>query len=314
MDEATKEIRDIKLDWQNELNRRRRDKSNYDILLNKAQARLDDLETDSSFHSTSIKNISKIIQSLVEAYALTAQLEKADEEDRKGIALWGATHKKKAQSSNYDTHPKVEHECLGGSNAVTIDKTCYSCTSSNSIVLSAFKMACLAYHPSPLTLPGQEEQGRLQVIQMKNDKVRQVWDRVKDESPFNLSSKKKEDILNLLSPNINSSCGISELTAVPGTQSMSTSMIFNKMMPSFQTKRRDFSKANVYRNNSMDKQSNHSLSQKKRTLNRKELPSLISVDPQKSQNFIQVDLRTTDLSKSTVQRRLKRNRNNNSLM
>ena len=37
---------------------------------------------------------------------------------------------------------------------LSIDKNCYSCSGNNSSIVNAFKMACLAYFPSPVLYKG----------------------------------------------------------------------------------------------------------------------------------------------------------------
>ena len=42
-----------------------------------------------------------------------------------------------------------------GREVLSLDKNCYSCSGNNSSVVNAFKMACLAYFPSPVTYKGK---------------------------------------------------------------------------------------------------------------------------------------------------------------
>ena len=57
----------------------------------------------------------------------------------------------------------------GEYNVVTIDKNCLSCTNSNPAVISAFKMACLAYYPSNIVFEGKSMPRAL--LHMKKIKI-----------------------------------------------------------------------------------------------------------------------------------------------
>ena len=70
-------------------------------------------------------------------------LQEQDEKDRESISLMGY---KEAKPSAKNSIKKP---------VITIDKMCQSCTGQGSIVLSAFKMACLAYTPSSVLFSSQ---------------------------------------------------------------------------------------------------------------------------------------------------------------
>jgi len=66
-----------------------------------------------------------------------------DEQDKKTVALWGLNKPQEVKSGLDNS--------IGQLNSISIDKGCYSCTSNKSFVISAFKTACIAYHPSNVT-------------------------------------------------------------------------------------------------------------------------------------------------------------------
>jgi len=105
---------------------------------------------------------------VLELIKMSNILSAQDEEDRKNISLWGTKEKQRNSSQDYkrsidhirksNTTEKfklanIQNES-GRYNVVTLDKDCHSCTNSNPIVLSAFKMACLSYYPSSINFEG----------------------------------------------------------------------------------------------------------------------------------------------------------------
>lgn len=75
----------------------------------------------------------RVLEALIEFCRIDQALYSQDEEDRDSVVLMG-----------YKEHPRENLK----SKIISIDKSCLSCTSQNSVVLSAFKMACLQYQPS----------------------------------------------------------------------------------------------------------------------------------------------------------------------
>lgn len=90
---------------------------------------LNELESQENALSDSIENINKSILSLTEFCKIGLSLQSQDENDRESIALMGYKKTKK-------------------NTIVSIDKRCLSCAGQSASVLSAFKIACLAYEPS----------------------------------------------------------------------------------------------------------------------------------------------------------------------
>jgi hypothetical protein len=94
--------------------------------INKHQNELDDY----------IELHKRVLEALIEFCRIDQALSSQDEEDRDSIVLMGY------KENTRDTmKPKI----------ISIEKTCLSCTSQSSVVLSAFKMACLQYQPSSVS-------------------------------------------------------------------------------------------------------------------------------------------------------------------
>lgn len=73
--------------------------------------------------------MNKTLDSIIDFCKITVALQGQDENDRESIFLMGTRESKKVKT-------------------VTLDKRCLSCAGQSSSVISAFKIACLAYEPS----------------------------------------------------------------------------------------------------------------------------------------------------------------------
>lgn len=102
-----------------------------------------------------LMNIGEVIAAIVELLSISNILASQDEEDKHSIALWGM--QEKASSVQFNSYKTIDHSRQEirhqaderpktslqrqKYNVVSVDKNCYSCSTSNPIVVSAFKMA-----------------------------------------------------------------------------------------------------------------------------------------------------------------------------
>ena len=69
-----------------------------------------------------------------------------------------------------------------------MEKQCLSCTGQSSVVLSAFKIACLAYAPTPL-MYRQKVFTRHNLILLRGKMLNQCWQRVSKGLPWRALSQ-----------------------------------------------------------------------------------------------------------------------------
>ena len=74
---------------------------------------------------------------------------------------------------------------LGGMSSpyISLDKQCLTCSGQTSIVLSAFKIACLTYQPSPLHYRGNTF-SRQGLIALRGKMLNAMWDQACAETPW----------------------------------------------------------------------------------------------------------------------------------
>jgi len=139
--------------------------------------------------------------SVMELMNLNGVLDQYEEEDKKSISLWGTQEKNPGPNISYtkinanirkpNTQEKLKlsnlHPLKGAYNVLTIDKQCQSCTNHNPSVLSAFKMACLAYIPSTVTYKGQSYK-REYLHEQKINYLYKISSTLTSKKPWSLSS------------------------------------------------------------------------------------------------------------------------------
>jgi hypothetical protein len=83
--------------------------------------------------------------------SLINHLQIQDELDKQSISLFGIK-----ESFNDQPNPEMMQEVRPPSRVVDIKKECFSCCGFPASTMAAFKMACLTYAPSPITLEHKE--------------------------------------------------------------------------------------------------------------------------------------------------------------
>ena len=71
---------------------------------------------------------------------------------------------------------------------VKIDKKCYSCTNQNTMVLNAFKMACLGYFPTNVKYK-DEVYSRFTLLVLRAKIINDQWDECKNLVPFDTKNE-----------------------------------------------------------------------------------------------------------------------------
>lgn len=144
--------------------KRSRDKYDHSVAIQKLHDQVFQINADAKNKQNQYLDFKAVISSIVDIIKTHTALDIQDEEDKRSIALWGVqergTNSKKDYSKMFENirKPNDQNKLKLANvqkkytdyNVVTLDKTCYSCASQGSIVLSAFKMACLSYVPSQI--------------------------------------------------------------------------------------------------------------------------------------------------------------------
>lgn len=109
-----------------------------------------------------IQNMAKMISVLVEDADICIRMTRQDEKDKESIALMGTKESK----------------------VVSLDKNCVSCSQKPSMIVNAFKMACLAYQPTEVEVDGKLL-GRHVLIDKRKDELKCRWEECRKMGPWN---------------------------------------------------------------------------------------------------------------------------------
>lgn len=159
---------------------RKRDHSDFLKELQKVTTEIENVIEDQAKVRTYTKTVGQMTTGVVEFCKITQVLLAQDEEDRQSIALMGYKEGKDS------ARPKTRTGAV-----VTLDKQCISCTNQSPIVISAFKMACLAYAPTPITYMRQSYTRR-ELIEMQGQLLLSSWDKVSPHFKFDMEVLKDE--------------------------------------------------------------------------------------------------------------------------
>ena len=110
--------------------------------------------------SKSLEKASKSIHLLTEFSKITVSLQSQDEIDRESIALIGYKEGKSSKVRGLSTS--------FNKTSISLDKQCISCSGQVNMITSAFKIACLAYTPSPVLFRGSAYQ-RTDLLEMQRN-------------------------------------------------------------------------------------------------------------------------------------------------
>ncbi|OMJ68755.1 hypothetical protein SteCoe_33696 [Stentor coeruleus] len=132
-----KKIEEVKMQIQQAINecnaasaQRKRDHNDFSLEFKNISETIKSFEKQEACLSNNIESLSRSIDNLIDYCKISIALQNQDEIDRESIFLMGYKQKKQQNA------------------VVSIDKRCLSCTGQSSSIISAFKLACLAYEPS----------------------------------------------------------------------------------------------------------------------------------------------------------------------
>lgn len=116
---------------------RKRDQSDFSFEIKNLVHRFEQVEKKFDLVQVKVEEVYSSFENIVESLKMMNTLAQQDEVDRESIALMGYK-----ESKGKGTGTGI------GKSVVSIDKQCLSCTGQASVVINAFKIACLAYAPS----------------------------------------------------------------------------------------------------------------------------------------------------------------------
>ncbi len=149
---------------------RKRDKNDLQKELAGLQNGLEELGKQNEAYLGAAERLAELLAHIVEFCRIELTMAAQDEEDRESIALMGY---REGQQSPVSEKPAV----------VSLDKSCLSCTGQSSIVISAFKMACLAYAPTPLTYRNATFQ-RKELLDIQRRVLESAWTKANATDPW----------------------------------------------------------------------------------------------------------------------------------
>ncbi|OMJ78878.1 hypothetical protein SteCoe_21232 [Stentor coeruleus] len=142
--ETQKKIHDLEMmtkqvfyETNSQLNNRKRENNDFKSELKIVQDKLEETKQQYMIMTEANDLISRKFATMVEYCSMAIALQMQDESDRESISLMGYKESKPMKGA-----PKPGKAIVG------LDKQCISCTGQSSVVLNAFKIACLTYTPS----------------------------------------------------------------------------------------------------------------------------------------------------------------------
>lgn len=115
-------------------------------------------------------NVSELVSNLVEFNKVMHIILAQEEEDREGLSLIGFTdNSSKSLQKQY----------------LSLKPECMSCSGANTLVTSAFKMACINYNPSPVKY-NMKVFTRKQIIQVLGNFINESWRSASAKPPYDI--------------------------------------------------------------------------------------------------------------------------------
>eukprot|EP00403_Amphidinium_massartii_P016176 CAMPEP_0178411506 /NCGR_PEP_ID=MMETSP0689_2-20121128/21528_1 /TAXON_ID=160604 /ORGANISM="Amphidinium massartii, Strain CS-259" /LENGTH=610 /DNA_ID=CAMNT_0020032711 /DNA_START=35 /DNA_END=1864 /DNA_ORIENTATION=+ len=153
--------------------RRKRDRSSTDLELKGIKKRLNGIFESSDVITRGFELFSEVVSMMIKAVDMQCALDMQDTLDREHLSLLGVKESGvkeevapgSAQGSPLKRSPR---KGLRQPPIVQVDQRCLSCSGQAASVLSAFKIACLQYCPSPVEYQ-QQEHTRLDLLRQMRD-------------------------------------------------------------------------------------------------------------------------------------------------
>jgi hypothetical protein len=171
-----KYVENVQKDLEDELIKRNRDKANFNLRLNSIEENLKVVRKNFNDHERSFESYAEALGWLIEINQINLAMEMQDEIDREKLALMG--YKEETVKGTNTLGASKSKQSLTESNNpyVTLDKQCLTCSGQSSVVLKAFKIACLTYKPSPVDIPEMmiKNYPRLDLISLKSKIIKDI--------------------------------------------------------------------------------------------------------------------------------------------
>lgn len=151
---------------------RKRDLNDSHLEFSKIHQHADILTKSQEVHYKRIEGIQTIVNRITEFLKIGIILQYQDEIDRESIALIGYKESK--------SHLKNKPGTSFGKPSISLDKQCISCSGQVNMITSAFKIACLAYTPSPVNYKENTYQ-RLELLELQKKMIEGVPDNFKED-------------------------------------------------------------------------------------------------------------------------------------
>lgn len=163
-----KYVENIQKDLEEELIKRNRDKANFNMKINQLDDKVNEIKNNNSEHLNNSENLVQAVNRLNQIAQINYAMELQDEIDREKLALMGYKDETVVNSGKKTT---TETKSRNTNAYVSLDKQCLTCSGQSSVVMKAFKIACLAYQPSPVNFPVKSSKtySRLDLIDLKGN-------------------------------------------------------------------------------------------------------------------------------------------------
>ena len=169
-----KYVENIQKDLEEELIKRNREKANFNLKLNKLDSKVDDLGQLFKNNDHVSEGLAETVNLLVQTALINHSMELQDEVDREKLALMG--YKEETQDFKTATMKSRTKKIDNFNSYVALDKQCLTCSGQSSVVMKAFKIACLAYKPSPVVYPENDmkSHSRIDLIHLKGKMLKHL--------------------------------------------------------------------------------------------------------------------------------------------
>ena len=156
-----KYVENIQKDLEEELIKRNREKANFNLKINNLDSKVEKLKKSFNNQDDATDSLAETVNLLVETEMISHAMQVQDEIDREKLALMG--YKEENVDLKAQTMKTRGRNTESNNPYVSLDKQCLTCSGQSSVVMKAFKIACLAYKPSPVVFPETEMKSHLRI-------------------------------------------------------------------------------------------------------------------------------------------------------
>lgn len=163
------------------LGQRKRDLSDISSDIKTINSKFENVSKNYPNIEEKFESLKKVLELLVEYSKICISLQYQDEIDRDSISLMAY----KENNNKLRPPSRSVSRAANSRPVVAIDKQCQSCAGQSSIVMNAFKMACLAYTPSNVNI-GTSNFTRKELIDIQKKIIDGIWE--KNSNEFSMTS------------------------------------------------------------------------------------------------------------------------------